>query len=395
MIDFLLRYKWVIIFYLIVIVVLYIKRKKLAVQAKIIFLYRTSLGINLIKKTADKFGEWIKLIGYIGIGAGYVGLIGISYFLIKSLYTLIFQPELPSQVALVLPGIEVPGLGVLSFWYWVIGIFVIAVVHEFGHGIVAKAHGLKIKSTGFVLLGPIIGAFVEPDEKQVSKKSDVVQYSIFAAGPFANILLAIAAFLLLSFLFLPVQGNMMETNGFTFSSYHDENFPAEQAGLKPGDVITGLNGETVTKFEDFYEGVKDLKPGDMITVRTQDASFDIVMVGNPTDPEKPFMGIEGISNKLEVKEKYATGYLSVYQKIMQWLTSFFMWLFVLSLGIGLFNLLPLPIVDGGRMLKTTITQVSKRKDRVDKRFNMIALLFLLVLVLTLLIPGIKWLLKFF
>lgn len=391
MIEFLLRYKWVILFYLLIILFLFIKRKRVAVQAKVILLYRTALGISFIRKVAKKFGEWVKLIGYIGIGAAYVGLIVISYFLIKNLYVLLAQPEVPSQVALVLPGIEVPGLGVLPFWYWLIGIFVIAVVHEFGHGIVAKAHGLKIRSTGLVLLGPIIGAFVEPDEKQLNKKSDVVQYSVFAAGPFANILLAIVAYVLLMGLFIPVQGELMESTGFTFANYYGEDFPAEKAGLKPGMVVVGVDNKTTNDFESFHNEIQCMKPGDTIEVKTKNGSFPIVMTDNPTDPGKPFMGVESISNKLEIKEKYETGSWKVIQVAVRWLSGFFMWLFILSLGIGLFNLLPLPIVDGGRMLRTTLFKLNKKK--AEGRFRKLSLLFLLLLILNLLIPGLRWIIN--
>ena len=53
--------------------------------------------------------------------------------------------------------------------------------HEFGHGVVARAHGLKIQSSGIFLLGPLFGAFVEPNEKQLKKQNDIVQYSIYSA----------------------------------------------------------------------------------------------------------------------------------------------------------------------------------------------------------------------
>ena len=50
----LIKYKWVFVFYAILILFLIWKRKKLVVQAKIIVLYRTLLGIKFIKKIAEK-----------------------------------------------------------------------------------------------------------------------------------------------------------------------------------------------------------------------------------------------------------------------------------------------------------------------------------------------------
>ena len=171
--SFIIKYKIIFLFYLAIIVILFIKRKKIETQAKIIILYRMKWGLKWMDKYSKKFREWIILLGYIGVGAGFVGLVFISYILIKNLYDLIVSPTAVSGVSLVLPGINVPGLGVLPFWYWLIAIFIIAIVHEFSHGIVARAHDIKVKNTGIVFFGPIIGAFVEPDEKNLQKREDI------------------------------------------------------------------------------------------------------------------------------------------------------------------------------------------------------------------------------
>jgi membrane-associated protease RseP (regulator of RpoE activity) len=49
---------------------------------------------------------------------------------------------------------------------------------------------LKIKSTGFAFLGPFLGAFVEPDEKKMAKKSKADQMGILSAGVFSNLIFA-------------------------------------------------------------------------------------------------------------------------------------------------------------------------------------------------------------
>ena len=151
-IAFIVRFKYIILFYLGIIVLLWIKRKKLDIQAKVIVLYRMKWGLKWMDKYASKLREWIILGGYVGVGAGYVGLIFISYILIKNLIDIIVNPATTPGVSVVLPGINVPGLGVLPFWYWIIAIFCIAIVHEFSHGIYMVLHKIKIKSTGFAFL---------------------------------------------------------------------------------------------------------------------------------------------------------------------------------------------------------------------------------------------------
>ena len=92
-------------------------------------------------------------------------------------------------------------------------------VHEFSHGVVARAHNVEVKSSGFAVLGivlPIIpAAFVEPNEDKLKKEDAIVQYSIFAAGPVSNIFLAIIFFLVMISVFNPIEARLMEPIGFS------------------------------------------------------------------------------------------------------------------------------------------------------------------------------------
>ncbi len=384
-VTFLLTYKYIILFYLFVALFLFIRRQKLDVQAKVILLYRMKLGLAWMDHFAKKFREWVILLGYIGVGAGYIGLVFISYILIRNLVDLFTKPEAISGVSLVLPGVNVPGLGVLPFWYWILAIFVIALVHEFAHGIVARAHTIEVKNTGLVFFGPILGAFVEPNEKKLRGEKDIVQYSVLAAGSFANILLAFVAIALLSFVFTPLQEKMVVSTGFTFEEYVNPDLPFAQAGIAPQTLITGLNGVSTKNFQEFSEELQQYRPGQEVTVMTKGKEYTLALAKNPDNPKKPYLGIKNIKNELETKEKYAVGGWSVFYFLIEWLQGFFRWLFLLSLGIGLFNLLPLPIVDGGRMAQVLCHKV-KGPEQGEKRYRQISLLFLLILVLNLLFP---------
>jgi hypothetical protein len=107
--------------------------------------------------------------------------------LAQGLYALFTKPDAPPAVAPLLPGVHVPGVPESLFIPLVqglIAIFIVAVIHEFCHGVVARAHNIPVKSTGIVLIGPFFAAFVEPDEAVMKKKSDVVNYSmIFSLYP--------------------------------------------------------------------------------------------------------------------------------------------------------------------------------------------------------------------
>ena len=75
---FILKYKFILIFYLIVILFVAYNWKRIERQAKIIFLFRTKLGLKWMDKYSQKFREWVILFGYIGMGTGFVGLVVIS-----------------------------------------------------------------------------------------------------------------------------------------------------------------------------------------------------------------------------------------------------------------------------------------------------------------------------
>ncbi len=391
MLMLLINYWPIITFYVILILILYWKRKRWNLESKVLILYRTKWGLKLIEKIAQRYQEWVKLLGYIGIGAGYVGLVGISYILIKNLIDLLIKPQAVSGMSLVLPGVNVPGMGVLPFWYWLIAIFIIAIVHEFSHGIVARAHDLPLKSTGFVFLGPIIGAFVEPDEKKMEKSSDVAQYSVLAAGSFSNIILALLAALLLSLALVPAYTSMTEPIGVSFAKYFGPEFPAAKAGIPEGTVMTGINGQPLNEYTDFEKAMRNSKPGETISLKTTEKEYLLVLAANPDDESLPFLGITGIKNERGLKEQLNTAAGKILYGTVSWMMGLFKWLFLLSMGIGLFNLLPLPIVDGGKMLQLTMHKVSG-KETGERRFKKIALFFLAVLIFSLLFPLLKrWL----
>ena len=388
--SFVVTYKYILIFYLFIILFIVLHRKKIDVQGKIIFLYRTQFGISWMDKYAQKYREWVILLGYVGIGVGFIGMVFISFFLLKNIYDLVMVPQAQSGVSLVLPGVNVPGLGILPFWHWLVAIFVIAVVHEFSHGIVARAHKVEVKNTGVVFFGPIIGAFVEPNEKKMEKEKDTVQYSILAAGAFSNIILAMVAFLLLTFVLNPIEGKMTETKGFTFESYYNESYPFAQAGIATGTVIMGIDGKQTKNFQEFSEGLVNKKPGDSVLIQTEKKPYTLILAANPDQPEKGFLGIKDIKNKIVQKQAFESGVGSAVYYMVEISASFLRWLFLLSFGIGLFNLLPLPIVDGGRMVQTFMHKLKGAEDG-EKRYRQIGMFFLLVLVMSLVLPYLlKW-----
>ena len=175
------------------------------------YLYRTKLGIKLIDYIGTKYKKTITVFSVLSIISGYVLMVAMIAFLVIIVKAYIFNPNFVKavKVAPLMPLIpyidtifKVSFLPPLYFTYWIIAIAVIAIFHEFAHGIVAKRYGVQIKSTGFGFLGPFLAAFVEPNEKQMEKKTKFQQMAVLSSGTFTNLILAIIFFLLLALFFI-------------------------------------------------------------------------------------------------------------------------------------------------------------------------------------------------
>ncbi len=201
---------FLILFTLGVVIFLYKRRSNLKREG-IMYLYRTQVGVKFINYIGGKYKKTLKFLGYLAVISGYILMGSMLYLLGQIAYIYIMNPEIvraikiPPLIPLIpyLPSIfKIDFLPPFYFTYWIIAIAVIAVFHEFAHGIYAKFYNIKVKTTGFGFLGPFLAAFVEPDEKQMVKKPKLQQITILSAGTFTNLILAIIFFLLLSVFFV-------------------------------------------------------------------------------------------------------------------------------------------------------------------------------------------------
>lgn len=215
---------FLVIFTLGVIIFLY-KRKQKLQREGLVYLYRTKLGLKFIEETSKRYSRILKPLQYIILLSGYILMIAMVWLLITTFFIYLKQPSSSAlaKVPAVFPLIPYfPQLFNLDsifppfyFMYFIIAIAIVAVSHEFAHGIIARLNKIKIHSTGFAFFGPFLGAFVEQDEKQMNKAKKFPQLAILAAGTFANILMMIL-FGILLLIFFSVA---FAPSGVIFSSY--------------------------------------------------------------------------------------------------------------------------------------------------------------------------------
>ncbi|HLC46353.1 MAG TPA: site-2 protease family protein [Candidatus Nanoarchaeia archaeon] len=382
-----------ILFVIILCAVLFLERKKLHLQ-KVLFpaiyvlLYKTKVGLKLMDKVSARAPRAVRYFGITAIVLGFIGMAVVSYSLIDNLLTVLFVSPQASAVALVLP-VKVKGTFFVPFFYWIISLFFLVIVHEFSHGMVSRRYGIPVKSSGLAFLGlfiPLIpAAFVEPDEKILRKKSAIEQLSVFAAGSFANFVLAGIAILLLVFAVNPAVNAAIDYSGVRVSGVirgnSNESLAAEAAGISEGEIITSVDGIPVLVAENLSAILAAKNPGDNILVTTNESSYSFALSQNPKNSSMAYMGLQ-LSQHTRMNPGFGERYGKSAFSILMWISGLVMWLYILNLGIGMFNLLPLPICDGGRMFFVAASSLFEQR-RAQMIWHAVSLLFVIVIVVNL------------
>lgn len=385
LLQFIVRHGLILGFYLAILVLVFLNRRKFQFYFKLIAICKTAWGISFMDRIASRHREMVKLLGYVGIGAGFLSMLFIVFILVQSVFVLLTVPDAASPISPVLPGVRIPGVPsefFVPFVQGIIAIFLIAVVHEFAHGIVARAHNVRVKSSGPAIIGPVFAAFVELDDAQLKKKDDVVNYSIFAAGTFSNLVLAFVVLLMLSAVFAPVSSAFFPETGVSLRSV-DEGSPAAAAGLQPGMSVASIAGQPVGSVKDAFNALQFALPNQSVLFSNGENEFAVVAGSNSKFPGKGYFGI--------VLEPVLKGSETAYFRVFSWVQGLFALIATLSFGIGIANMIPLGPIDGGKMLHLALARI-RGEQKANKAFIRFSLL-LLVVILFLLSPILRAILK--
>ena len=178
---------------------LYTHRHKLQREGWL-YLYRTKVGLKIIDWSGRKHAAFLRPLQYVVVFSGYALMAAMLWFMGTFTYKYLVSPTFAEQLRVPILTPLVPYIDKLFpseilppfyFTYWIIIIAIIAIPHEFAHGIFARLNKVKIHSTGFGFLGPFLAAFVEQDEKDMKKAKKFPQLAILAAGTFANVLMTV------------------------------------------------------------------------------------------------------------------------------------------------------------------------------------------------------------
>ncbi|MEE9323664.1 MAG: site-2 protease family protein [Candidatus Aenigmarchaeota archaeon] len=325
-----------------------------------------------------------------------VGIFGVPALLVSLLFSHAFkitvgQSQIPG-VSPLLPGIGeegfgffFPGTGIfIPFWQALIAIICLLVPHEFAHGVLTRCHKIKLKSAGILTVGPIpIGAFVEPDQKEMEKHEGKARMRIYAAGSFTNLIVSVIALLLIALVMAPMVNTITEPTGMMITNVINGT-PAHGV-LERGFVIKEINSMQTLDIEFFQSAVSDLRPGQTTTLLTTNGTFSLTLVEHPSNSSKGYMGID-LQEKFEIKDEFRGEY-RMQADVILFVAPTLFWVFFLSFNIALVNLLPVIPFDGGKMFEEFMQEFGiskKRKNMLLKIVIAIILMLLLVNALPLL-----------
>ncbi|MFT4309270.1 MAG: site-2 protease family protein [Candidatus Woesearchaeota archaeon] len=383
----------ILVIFLTVFIIVERKKGKVEVEKVLgniiyIVMYKTTWGLDQMDRWAKKHKNFFKYLNPVIIWTGILGSILISVLLIQSLIDIFVKEQAVAGAALVLP-FESSFTFYVPFPYWIISIFLIASVHEMAHGIIARYYSIKLKSTGFAFFGillPIIpAAFVQPDEKDIVKRPAKEQLAVYAAGPFSNIVFGLIAILILLFVFNPFYNNVMDPGGIMIGDIAPGSGLENTTFNPSNEKFIGINDNETLTVEKFQEALSRGNPGDTITLHTNISSYDVILLEHPNNDTRPYLGVLGLGQVWDFKEDRMAW--APFVPTIDWLHGLIFFLFLLNIGIGLFNLLPLFIVDGGRMLYTILKDYFKMDEKKASSITgMVGLFFLAVLLGVLILP---------
>jgi membrane-associated protease RseP (regulator of RpoE activity) len=392
------------------------------------YLYRTKLGIKFIEKFSKKYEKGLRAIIPLVLFVGYALMITMFYLLYQTVKIYVTRPDITNVISAppIMPLIpyfpqifHVESLmPPFYFTYFLLALMIVAAVHEFSHGIYMKLFKIKIKSTGFAFLGPILGAFVEEDKKGFGKKKNKDQMTVLAAGVFANFLFGLIFFGLLvlffSLSYVPSGYNFnvyiasnssqnllddLNSSAYNLSTAELANlsvfYDEQSLQLNNLGVVKEINGGEIKKYSDMRESLTGLNSGKIIDVKIEIngklKDYNMTVSQHPYNSSQVSLGFGNLQAPQETVKQKILGFFVAYKdpttnyqqkfESADFFYNLFWWIMVINFLVALFNMLPIGILDGGKFFHLTIVSLTGSEKVANKFFKIIGWIIFIMFLL--------------
>ena len=267
---------------------------------------------------------------------------------------------------------------------------------------------------------------IAPLDRMFSSHSWGKKFWTLFAGPLMNFFLAAVIFIGLAFYTgVPVNNDDAKLGVVA------DNSPAQTAGLKVGDTITEVNGQSVSTWVGFVEKIKESNGQELTLKVNRDGSIQEVKVTPKEEVTKNKKGEEvktykvGIGKYQETKKGFVDSIKYGLQETLHYGTLIFtaiinlfvslftggfslnqlggpvaiyemsssaaksglvttlQWTGILSVNLGLMNLIPIPVLDGGRIIFVIYEAIFKKPINKKAQYYMTITFGLLMVALML------------
>ncbi|MFP4016134.1 MAG: RIP metalloprotease RseP [Halanaerobiales bacterium] len=311
-------------------------------------------------------------------------------------------------------------------------------VEEFALGFGPKLISTKKGETVYSIRGIPLGGFCKmtgetlPDEnmseeekaiyyetkeegRTFDQKSPWQRFLVIFNGPLMNFVLAMLISSLILFIYgLPIEGVNSNVMGDIVPGT-----PAAEAGLRVGDKVLEINGQEVEDWDDLVTAIKE-SDGSKLNFVVMRNGQKITLEITPIEDmdSQPYIGIVGetINRDVGLFEALKLGFISTFNYIKNFVTAIISMIsgdipgdvagpvmiasmvgqaahigiksllnltFILSVNLGLLNLLPVPALDGGHIFFIIIEIIRGKPLNPEKQnlINLIGLSLLMILML--------------
>ena len=267
---------------------------------------------------------------------------------------------------------------------------------------------------------------IAPLDRMFSSHSWGKKFWTLFAGPLMNFFLAAVIFIGLAFYTgVPVNNDDAKLGVVA------DNSPAQTAGLKVGDTITEVNGQSISTWTGFVEKIKESNGQEFTLKVNRDGSIQEVKVTPKEEVTKNKKGEEvktykvGIGKYQETKKGFVDSIKYGLQETLHYGTLIFtaiinlfvslftggfslnqlggpvaiyemsssaaksglvttlQWTGILSVNLGLMNLIPIPVLDGGRIIFVIYEAIFKKPINKKAQYYMTITFGLLMVALML------------